>query len=586
MLPSSCKVAARYRSAIDLSGAPDEEIEKIAKFLAGQVDSMDDKSVAYGAYVGTAIPAQKFPLVRPLIQALMLSYRKRLVKWFEHALVKRANLGGGGSGIKKVEEGLASFVQAIPEVLSGNRNFRLSEYLPDTEYFVADRLDPVANRILSVVREDAIKAGVLQAGRQAARISDFSVEYDPRARVWFIPPTDDTYPHRREIRLKYGFDWNRSRRRWEVSLPSPAIKRDFKVKDVGETQQQMGGLQQWFLQTWLPKNINRFTKVFTTYARSAQASYDIVFTVSGGKVKVKFARNISTAQEAVEELRYRYLNRHGREPWLEVMDKFIELVGTKSLSQLPLIIDRINNLQHSNGLFMEHFPSDVKSWYDGFLNAKYNTPTPDELAKFIPDRDLRGLLIEVAKMRRQPKDWQYTPPPAYDKMTKELEDLSGAVNWRAKGYPRYRKSIQVDRFDPAVQSGLDILKKLHEQRESLLSTKVQSNDQLVKVQDALVDWTTDYSKALDSAKKALEAQRMQELQTPGYAAAWEARNFPEEFLERFPYSVPGVSRSQLAPFLVRYGTARQNRLACRLASRAFHHFRSPPLDWEAAPRPS
>ena len=489
------RVAARYllsqlRQALDTSMMSPEELVRMGNFLAGQVGSMDAESIAFGAYVCESVPADSQNAVRKLFGNLTLAYRALLIEWFEFALLKRANLGGGGPGIRVLQKGMEAFVEAIPEAVATGKLLQLTQFVPENEYLMANAMNPVAAKILRVVHQAALEAGVLSGGRKA-RQPGLSVEQDVR---------------------------------------------------------------EWFFGEWLPKNIDRFTRVFTDYARNKQSSYSVTFTLKGGKVAVKFGRRITTAWEAVEELRHRYLHKHGREPWLEVLDRFVDLAAERSPRKLLSIIDRINNLQHSNGLFMDHFPSSVKSWYGGFLNAKYHSPHADELAKFIPDADLRDFLIEVAQSgRRRPMDWRFPPPPAYDKMQKTMEGMDQEVNWRAKSYPRYKGTLQIDRFDPDVQRGLDILKKMHDKRQDLFESEPASPEEASHQMGDWVEWNQSYQKHLKNTQKALEEARQRMLSTPGYAAAWEARNFPEEFLAQFPWSVPGVSSSQLAQFRVRYG---------------------------------
>lgn len=565
----------------------DEELTDLAGFLASQVDSMDDATVAFATYVGLGVRGDRQAVIAKLLPKLVLSYRARLVGWFEHALVKRANLGGGGTGIKKLEEGLATWANAIPDIIAARRAFKLSDYLPSNEYLDPEMLDRVAQRAVKGVSDDAAKAGVL--GMRTARAVPFEVKRDERG-VWYIPPTLDTYEYKEDIKA-HGFKWNVRDRRWETEKLTPKIRTDFKVDEPRVTppvpapppvlpaQSAPERLRQWYVEEWLPHNVERLTRVFTDYARGKQTSYKVFFRLTSSAekpVEVKFDRDIDKAWEAVEELRYRYVGRQGREPWLEVLDQFVNLVRTTSTAQLPRIIDRINNLQHSNGLFMEHFPSSVKAWYEGFLNAKYHTPRPDELAKFIPDRDVRNLMIEVARTTHRPAGWAYTPPPAYDKMKKELVEVGQQVNWREKGYPRYKgeKGLQPDRFDPEVQGGLDVLKRLHAQRESLLSTEPETPAQYEKWQGDVVDWAQDYERAREDVARMVEEERRRMLDDPSHSAEWEAVNFPKEFLEKFPYSVPGVSRSELAPFLVRHASPR------RVA--AWYLFRHDPAAYERA----
>jgi len=531
------------------------ELADLAKFLEGAAGSFSAEDVAYATYVGLAVPGEKQHLIRRLLPKLLLIYRKNLIEWFEVALVRRANVGGGGVGIKAVSEGLASFVEKIPNALTNNKAPKIGDFMAENEYFLSERLDPVALKIFLVVKADAQNAGVLGQGKTAANMG-LSLQHDPNSNRWYIPTTESTYPVKETLKTNYGFKWNPAERRWEVPSLSTNLTQDFTVQPQEALVEDAPSVREWFFTTWLPANIDRFTKVFSEYAKSAQSSYKMLFSVSGEKVDVKFTRQISTAWEAVEELRYRYTNRHGRESWLEVMDRFVDLTQTTSPSKLPLIIDRINNLQHSNGLFMEHFPADVKSWYGKFLNAKYSTPTADELAKFIHDQELRDLLMDLSNRsaHAKPQDWRFAPPPAYGEMVKDMAEMGDAVNWRKRQYPKYKGFIQIDRFDPAVQRGMDTLRDLQSRREKLLGTEPKTEAQYTQNSTDWVQWTTEYNKTLSEFERSLEAQRQQELRDPGHAVAWESRNFPKEFLARFPYSVPGATDSELAQFLVRYGS--------------------------------
>jgi hypothetical protein len=541
------RVAQRFlrRIALDASKMSDKELVDMSNFFADIVDSLDDASVAYGSYTAMAVPGVRQHLLGKLGKALLLSYRKRLVGWFEFALVKRAQVGGGGSKIAKIEEGLADFVEAIPNALNAHRKIKVSDFVPTSDYLLPERLDPVGEKILNVVAADARQAGVWGVGRTAAL--NLPLRYDDAEQVWFVD-SNNTYAVKDGIK-SLGLRWNPNMRRWETSQLTPAMRQEFRVLEPS------AGLRDWYFEEWLPKNIGRFTRVFTDYVRNQQSSYQFIFAVSGDKVKVDFKRDATTPAKAVEELRYRYIGRQGREPWLEVMDKFIQLVDARSPSQIEQLIDRINNLQHSNGLFMEHFPSNVKNWYEGFLNAKYSTPTADMLAKQIPDKDLSGLLYTIALDRLRPADFQYMPGPAYHLMKKELADVGTKVNYRELGYPRYKGVAQVDRFDPEVQFGLEVLKRLDTQRELILSTKVETPEAEKQVLEKAEDWAKEHAKAVADLQRLLEEQRRRKLEEPGYAEAWEATNFPQEFVERFPYAAPGITPSQVAEWSARYGTA-------------------------------
>jgi len=553
------------RIALEVQNLPPEEIQKIAEFLSSQVESLDDESVAYGAYAANAIPTEQKVLLGTLPARLLLSYRKRLVKWFEYALMKRARAGGGGSGITKIEKGLAEFVEAIPAALVTLKPLQVSEFVPVNDYLLPERLDAVGTRILNTVLAEARAAGVVppRGGRVAAEIN-IPLRQDASGR-WFVMSTPATF-HVKDRLRSLGFRWNSVAQRWETAKLTRAMETAFGltpppparpvappprqpiVVPVGDAA-NLAAVEQWFA-GWLSQNIDRFTRVFTDYARNAQSSYGLVFSAQNGRVSVKFKRDVDTAAKAVEELRYRYTDKHGREPWLEVMERFVDLVSATSPATIQKLIDRINNLQHSNGLFMEHFPSNVRSWYEGFLNAKYHTPTPDILAGFIPDADLRGLLTEMGRTGNpRHTSWE---SPDYRNMVKELADVGEVINWRERGYPAYKGSTQIDRFDSRVQNNLNVLRQLDTERERILSTDVGTPQKQQAVTTQARAWVTEQTQAIEDLRQSLEAQRLREIEDPNHAAAWDAIHFPEEFVARFPYAVPGASASFLAPFVARY----------------------------------
>lgn len=477
------EVTSRRILEAGFEGESFDDLLKLSRFMARMVSSMDPASVSYGTYAASGFSGNAEPWVRDLKKALLLAYRRNLIEWMKFALRKRANMGGGGKGIKTVEKGLAAFIEAIPHILAGTKEAELSQYLPDTQYFIADRLNPVGNKILRVVAAEAKAAGVLASQGRTAKQQPFTIRWDAVKKLWYIPFDHNTF-RLYDVLAMYGFSADKKRRQWELRgkrLP-PSVSRDFTVIEPEGTARKPRrtptpkpgltpspdakaptDIKAWFFDVWLPANIDRFTKVFTQYASSKQSSYQIFFSVSGEKVAVKFKRDINTAAKAIEELRYRYTKRQGREAWLEVMDQFIKLVGhTSADNNLMLIIDRMNNLQHSNGLFMEQFPPKVKSWYLKFLNAKYNSPTIGQLAKFIPDKDLKNLLLELSHYLYE-KDFRgpgFQQAPAKGEYQTEGKNLPPPeVNWRERGYPRQPGTRQIRREDPNVQRGLETLRR-------------------------------------------------------------------------------------------------------------------------------
>jgi hypothetical protein len=472
-------------SALDLELSDPAEVTKVINFLAGKVPSMDDKSVAFGFYCSLGIPkemygTQKAKWANTLRKPLTLEYRKRMLEWFKYALVKRANMGAGGSGIKAVEAALYAFLEYIPQLLTmgPNAQFDLRAFLADKEkslsrskskddlsqnkYLDTGALTGVGRKILSVLFKDADREGLFQRSRAAAMIRmgkfNFPVVWDRKGKIWFIPRTPKTFPVKDQIQ-GYGFRYNPGLKRYEIVNLTPLIQRDFQVEQTGTgATGEQASLEEWFWNTWYPKNHARFTKVFSDYARNLQSSYQLIFPKTR-KGKVKFKRNIESPEDAIEELRFRYIGRQGREPWLLVMDLFLDLDRKSSAGKdLEHLIDRMNGLQHSNGLFLEQFPANVVSWYKGFLNAKYHSPDAGTLAKYIPDRDLKEAFMFLAdagsgKAKPVSKDQWEQLPEQYHEMGKDESEDKGP-NWREKNYPRKPGADQPDRFSEEVQRGL------------------------------------------------------------------------------------------------------------------------------------
>jgi len=449
MRPSAVRVAhlalRRHKLAsLDLFNQTPEEQKKLVSFVTSMVPHMDDASVAYGFYVSTDIDD---PMAKDIKTKLTQEYRERLLRWFDFAIKKRASLGGGGTGIKNLKEGIAAFVESLPEMLSGG-------YRPLTSFIrgnVSDIVDPA--------KLDTLSAKVVRVVRDAAQHFNartaspkLPLEWDDASKVWFIPPNPATFGIKDAL-SKAGFRWDVRKKRWWIARVTPAAAALAKAPVA--PPQPMPTLENWFFSDWLPGNIDRFNRVFNDHLKSKETSYTFSFSVSGKKVSVDISRQMSGPRDAVEELRHRYIGRQGREAWLEVLDKYTELYSTRGDNQVMLLIDRMNNLQHSNGLFLEQFPASVQSWYTTFLDRKYSAPNSWRLAAYIPDDDLRETLQFLNKYTGFRTEKQDTPDVTLQ--TKELP--KGTVNWREKGYPYYPGSKQPSRFDPEVQEDLPSLPK-------------------------------------------------------------------------------------------------------------------------------
>lgn len=579
----------KYAGLPNLDLASDKELKDLGSMLAGFVSSMDAESVSYGAYAASAIDGQSAQAMQRLDAALLKQYRANLIEWMEHALMARAKAGGGGKTIKGIENGLAALVEAMPKALIGGNPPTADKYVPESGYLDAKLMQPVVNKIFHVISKDAQKAGV--GGPET-----FPLNLAWDGSRWVVEGRS-SYNYRNDLKgLK--FRWDPTQKVWFFKATKNSLPQHIANLFENTAPPYAGmSIADWYFGVWLPANIGRFTDVFSKFARNKQSSYGLVFSVAGKSVKVKFKRIINNARDAVEELRYRYTGRQGREPWLEVMDRFVDLVGTTNTNRIRPLIDRINNLQHSNGLFMEHFPGDVRSWYDGFLNAKYSAPTGAHLSRYINDNDLRDYLTHMnlyglsTSSRANPslaqRQLRYSPPGDYHNMVKLLQEQDGAINWRQKGYPRYKGTVQVDRFDSGVQKGLGALRELSKQRDRLLDLEITTPEGYEKWQREVAQLEESQSQATERALSELKAQdRNESRKDPLWWMSEQDRehhdamaltrmmqiNFPKEFLEKFPYSVPGVSKSKLAPFVSRYASPKDvaaQYSALRVAAR--HH---------------
>ena len=133
--------------------------------------------------------------------------------------------------------------------------------------------------------------------------------------------------------------------------------------------------------------------------------------------------------------------------------------------------------------------------------------------------------------------------------------------------------MQVDRFSPQVQKNLGILAELAADRERLLNLRITTPEAYTRWVAEAKAIEEQQARAVSDLKRNLETQHRQESrknpnwwlnQSEPNAENWMRINFPEEFVERFPYAVPGVG-SEIGQFVARYASAR--RVAMRYARR-------------------
>ena len=443
------KRALRQRiAAIDLEDATPREVDQIMAQIAADVPNMGDSDVCYGMYCVEGLADRS--LVGPLRKALLLEYRKRLLRWFSFAIQNRAALGGG-SGIRRLRDGLAEYVMSLPEqVVSGYKP--MTSFLKvKSEIVDMDKMDPSSAKIYRALLDELHASGMRKRGRSDPM---FPLEWDGNGNVWFIPPSPATFHYKTDL-SRSGFRWNAPQRRWEAREVTPGMKGLVQVPEAEKPEATLEEVTDWFYDTWLPTNLPRLNTLFNTWIGTKDSSYVFDFQLRGRAVTVEVDRKLQGPKDAVEELRYRYLGRQGRGPWLEVLDRFLDLMKTNEPSQISGLIDRMNNLQHSNGLFLDHFPSKVKAWYEKFLTRKYSAKDSYTLSGSIQDSDLRSIIRWADRYARTRFLDHGQREPEIPLQYKNLPE--GTVNWREKGYPRERGYKQPGRQDPAIQKGLEHL---------------------------------------------------------------------------------------------------------------------------------
>lgn len=444
-------------AALDLEYASPKEIASIIRIIESEVSSgsLADSDICYAAYAANAVQDPK-PLKGVWTKALE-KYRELLLQWFSYALMNRAKLPGTSATIKEVGKELTKFVKELPDaILSGNPP---TINLPQkaSQFLDLSRLKDISQKITrTLIQETAGKPGLWKL--EAKKHGDVPVKYYRQWKLWYIPASTHSrwaYQHREDLK-RYGFKFNPTLSQWviESRVPPPKVIEDFDVEGYqGDLTQPPSKeeLKDWFFKKWLPENTNRFEKAFDYIANPESFKRPVFQVKRGGNVEVKLKMSVKNVWDAIEILRTRYLGRSGRDPWLEVIDEFIKLHHTTGpASKLSLIIDRMNNLEHSNGMFMELFPGSVKSWYGKFLNAKYHSPTASDLARYMKDPDLRELIrwFDQRQVKRE-------LPPAYEEMEKATPP--GALPpkyWRERGYPYKPGESPRQRFDPEVQRGI------------------------------------------------------------------------------------------------------------------------------------
>jgi hypothetical protein len=390
---------------------PADDMHDIVGKMVGVVDTFDSSDIAYATYVFDYIQGfDKDPRIKRFGSALAEEYAERFAEWLGFVFLARANRTRRSKQMKEVEEGLGNWVESIPDIVLKAAKPEISNHVPpDSRFLNFDLLEKIGAKIIRTVYSDwgAAASGKMASVRTSYGLQDLDVSYNRLSKKYEIAGDRTTYRYKRKL-FDLGFRWDRSRKVWvteeldsdiikaipgakKLRRPAPApTPTRTPAPSVGTPEE----IHDWFFDSWLPSNIDRFTTVFNGYGRAEGIPYEFKFTLSGREVIVDFKRNIDTIPEALAEIRSRYGTQADREGWLEAVDTYEMLKAARGGKSAMLAIDKANNLEHTHGAMMEHFPPGVKMWYPAFLDFKY-TAHPRAMIQKIKSEDLRTICKEL-----------------------------------------------------------------------------------------------------------------------------------------------------------------------------------------------
>jgi uncharacterized protein Veg len=385
--------------------------------------------------------------IRAFANRLATEYAQRFAGWLGYVFKKRANLTQQTKVMKELEDALEQWVEFIPAMLEAGRETELADYVPKgaEKFFDIPTLNKIGRSVFNKIRNE-----YRTSSRTASDLDDLPIEFNPQLRLYEIPASKMTYPFRTQLR-DLGFDYEGGY--WRIDhLDSEVLK---ELPQAAKLERGSGKPmpskppREWFFEDWLPRNIDRFTKVFNEYGKARNVPYEFQFMLVGTEVNVRFARNIRDIDGAIAEIQARYGKGGDREGWMDAISSYRALLQASGAGALA-VVDKVNDLQHSHGSMIEHFPDGVANWYPSFLDFKYSA-SPLHLSQAIGDTDLRemalhllpskfkergprtehrtarGLAMEVAAQkgkaakRKRLQQIKSTYPDMYDDVVKDLE---------------------------------------------------------------------------------------------------------------------------------------------------------------------
>jgi len=401
---------------------PQDDIHDIVGKMVGVVDTFDSSDIAHATYVFDYIQAFDSDIrIRNFWSALAKEYAERFAEWLEFVFLDRANRTRNSKQMKDMMAGLEEWVESIPDILLKKAKPQITPHVPKNSRFLNfDTLEKIGSKIVRTVYADwgAVTSGRMASARTAAGLSDLSIEYNRASRKYEIEGDRTTFRYKRTL-YDLGFRWDKWKRVWvtdqidsdiiraipgakklrAIRPPKPAPKSaptpsrpEPTVEDPALT------VEDWFFDTWLPSNIDRFSDVFNGYGRTEGVPYFFKFKLTGHDVEIEFKRNIKSVEAAKAELRSRYSKQKDREGWFEALTTHDLLKGASGGKAAMHAIDMANNLEHTHGAMMEHFPKGVADWYPAFLDFKY-TAHPRKMIQRMRSGDLRVICRELLPLK-------------------------------------------------------------------------------------------------------------------------------------------------------------------------------------------
>lgn len=377
---------------------PGEDIHPLLGAIGATLGQTSDWDIAHAAYVFDYLASEDpDPRTIALTQALATEYAQRFAEWLGYVFLDRANLTRRSKVMAGLEEGLGQWVEAIPSML-GSSMKAPSTFIPAEagRFFKEDRLDSLGERIFRAISHEWAKQG-----RQADAHVEMPITWNAAKKVYEIPKSNLTFENRNKLRA-LGFEYEGNM--WYTdTLDTHALADLGLVARIEKTPAQPTGAKtdpdRWFFEQWLPPNIQRFSKAFNEYGRAEGVAYSFKFQVTGHDVNVVFTRNITSIPDAIAELTSRYGADADRDGWMLAISCYNGLRMARGKAAIHAI-DMANNLEHSHGAMMEHFPPGIRRWYPRFLDFKY-TAGLWQMIRVIHDEDIRVVASALMPLQEQ-----------------------------------------------------------------------------------------------------------------------------------------------------------------------------------------